>query len=229
MLLGVTLVVVTVQLTVPDDLLFGPHWMFPVAELVLAFVILVAEYADDQRAANVRGFALGLGMVMAAANTITAGLLVESLVTNPADTATQLLVTGVKVLLTNMLAYAVLYWLIDGGGPVRRADGTGGERDFQFPQDETDYRPPRGQAESGPPRHQAESGPPQGQAPGRRPWLPHLGDYLYLAYTNAVAFSPTDAMPLSLRVKGLMAVQSVVALSTIGVTLARAINILPAT
>jgi hypothetical protein len=94
---------------------------------------------------------------------------------------------------------------------VRRADGSGGERDFQFPQDEPDFR--RG----------------QDPAPGRGPWLPHLGDYLYLAYTNAVAFSPTDAMPLSLRVKGLMAVQSVVALSTIGVTLARAINILPST
>ncbi len=201
LLLGVTVIVATVQLTVPNDLLFGPHWAFPAGELLLAGFILVAEYADDERAANIRSTALVLGILMAAANAVTAALLVASLVTDPADTATQLLVTGVKVLLTNALAYAVLYWLIDGGGPVARADGTGGPRDFEFTQD---------------------------QHPGGT-WLPHLGDYLYLAYTNLTAFSPTDAMPLTLRVKGLMTVQSVVALSTLGVTLARAINLLPAT
>lgn len=202
MLLVAVLAVAFVQLTVPDDLLFGPSWMFPAAELALAGVILVAEYADPLRAANVRGVALALGLVLVVANAVTAGMLVESLVAHPADTATQLLVTGVKVLLTNVLAYAIVYWMVDGGGPVRRSEPSPGERDFQFTQDA-----------------HASAG----------PWRPHFGDYLYLAYTNVTAFSPTDVMPLTLRVKGLMALQSIVALGTIGVTLARAINILPTT
>ena len=61
-------------------------------------------------------------------------------------------------------------------------------------------------------------------APG---WRPHFGDHLYVAFTNVVAFSPTDTMPLTLRVKALMALQSLISLSVLVVVLSRVINILP--
>jgi uncharacterized membrane protein len=57
-------------------------------------------------------------------------------------------------------------------------------------------------------------------------WEPRFLDYLYVSFTNVVAFSPTDTMPLTRGVKALMAVQSLVALSTIGLVIARAVNVL---
>ena len=61
---------------------------------------------------------------------------------------------------------------------------------------------------------------------GSRNWMPSYLDYLYVSFTNASAFSPTDAMPLTVRVKALMAVESLVSIVTIVVVAARAINIL---
>ena len=52
-------------------------------------------------------------------------------------------------------------------------------------------------------------------------------DHLYVAFTNVTAFSPADTMPLTHRVKGLMAIQSLSSLSAIGLVLSRVINILP--
>jgi uncharacterized membrane protein len=74
--------------------------------------------------------------------------------------------------------------------------------DFQFPQTVTE-----GLAEPG--------------------WQPRFGDHLYVAFTNLVALSPTDTMPLTRRVKALMALQSMISLGVLVVVLARVINILP--
>ena len=57
-------------------------------------------------------------------------------------------------------------------------------------------------------------------------WEPLFIDYLYVSLTNVFAFSPTDTMPLSRWAKALMASQSVVALSTTALVIARAVNIL---
>ena len=72
--------------------------------------------------------------------------------------------------------------------------------DFQFPQDEN--------------AHLA--------APG---WAPRLKDYLYVALTNSIAFSPTDAMPLTHRAKLFMGVESLIAAVTVLIVAARAVNI----
>jgi uncharacterized membrane protein len=57
-------------------------------------------------------------------------------------------------------------------------------------------------------------------------WRPKFLDYLYVSLTNAMAFSPTDTMPLTSMAKGVMGVQSIVSLITIGLIVSRAINIL---
>ena len=97
-----------------------------------------------------------------------------------------------------MLTFGLIYWWIDGGGPRRRATGQVTVWDFQFPQ----------------------------QAASQK-WTPALPDYLYAAYTNIIAFSPTDTMPLSHRVKALFTLQSAISLVTVLVTVSRAINMLP--
>jgi uncharacterized membrane protein len=57
-------------------------------------------------------------------------------------------------------------------------------------------------------------------------WEPFFVDYLYLSFTNATAFSPTDVMPLTRWAKAAMALQSAVALVVVVLVIARAINIL---
>jgi uncharacterized membrane protein len=57
-------------------------------------------------------------------------------------------------------------------------------------------------------------------------WEPAFADYLYLAFTNASAFSPTDVMPLSRWAKLAMAVQSAISIVTVALVVARAVNIL---
>ncbi|MDQ6776920.1 MAG: hypothetical protein M3071_12055 [Actinomycetota bacterium] len=62
--------------------------------------------------------------------------------------------------------------------------------------------------------------------PSLKGWRPAFLDYLYVAFTNASAFSPTDAMPLSVRVETLMLIQAIASFLTVGVVAARAVNIL---
>jgi hypothetical protein len=119
-----------------------------------------------------------------------------------APSGPQLLVSAVVVLVTNVITYALVFWEIDDGGPIARAAA---ERrahpDFQFPQDEN--------------RDLASPG-----------WAPALVDYLYLSLTNSVAFSPTDAMPLTHHAKLFMGIESTISLLTVLVVGARAINVL---
>jgi len=58
-------------------------------------------------------------------------------------------------------------------------------------------------------------------------WIPRYPDYLFLSFTNATAFSPTDTLPLRIWAKMTMIVESVISLITAILVIARAINVLP--
>jgi uncharacterized membrane protein len=137
-------------------------------------------------------------------NVLGVVVLVVSLVSDSGVQATgrQLLFSGGVALLTNAIAFALAFWELDCGGPLARALATSPRKpDFQFPQDEN-----AGLAREG--------------------WTPRLWDYLYVALTNAMAFSPTDAMPLTRPAKALMAAQSTLSAITVLLVAARAVNIL---
>jgi hypothetical protein len=57
-------------------------------------------------------------------------------------------------------------------------------------------------------------------------WSPELPDYLYVSLTNSIAFSPTDAMPLTHEAKGLMAIESIGAVVAVLFVVARSVNVL---
>jgi uncharacterized membrane protein len=126
---------------------------------------------------------------------------VHLLVSGAQTQANLLLRAGVHMWCMNVLVFALWYWQLDGGGPAKRQLEALGEPDFLFPQQTL-----------------AES-------TGSR-WQPRFVDYLFLSYTNATAFSPTDTMPLSHRVKLLMIVQSAASLLLAIMVVARAVNIL---
>ena len=108
---------------------------------------------------------------------------------------------GALIWLTNVLIFGLWYWEADRGGPGQRAAGLDGPPDLLFPQMSDDRIEPED-------------------------WRPGFIDYLYVSLTNATAFSPTDTMPLSPTAKGIMGLQSLVSLVTIGLVISRAVNIL---
>lgn len=138
------------------------------------------------------------------------GLVLASLLTEASSKLTggQLLLTGAVVWLTNVIAFGLLYWNLDAGGPMERAQGSR-ERpdlkkpDFWFPQDDNDRL-------------------------AQTKWRPRLSDYTYVALTNGIAFSPTDAMPLTRGAKTLMGLEALISVGAVLLVAARAVNVLGA-
>ncbi len=128
--------------------------------------------------------------------------LVSAMVRRPAEiSGIQLLNSSIGVWVTNVIAFSLLYWQLDRGGPGPRANRDSTRPDWLFPQE----------------------GAPQDVAPD---WRPTFVDYLFLGFSTATAFSPTDALPLTSRAKLLMMLESAISLATIVVVASRAINIL---
>jgi hypothetical protein len=148
-----------------------------------------------------RMVALFLFGVVSGGNGIALVALIGSLLGGHEKNGTELLYKGGTIWATNMIAFGLLYWAFDRGGPVRRREAHPPSPDFQFPQMEN----------------------PTLAEPD---WYPHLFDYIYVSFTNSIAFSPTDAMPLTRTAKGLMLLQSGASAITVLLIAARAVNIL---
>jgi uncharacterized membrane protein len=147
---------------------------------------------------------LSLTLIVAAslANALAATSLVIGLIRGTMGSdAGPLLLTGGDIWLTNVVIFGLWYWELDRGGPGRRMRAERSKPDFLFP----------------------EMTAPQLAAPH---WAPTFVDYLYLAFTNATAFSPTDTLPFSRWSKLAMMLQSTISLTTGALVIARAVNIL---
>lgn len=195
------LVAIGLQIVLPDRLIPGPRWLLPGLESV---ALLTLFFASPQRLvaehALRRRMTLSLTALVSAANAFSLVLLVSNLLHHRVTRGQELIVAGVLIWITNILIFALWFWELDRGGPGRRAAAHDGPPDFLFPQ-MSDNR----------------------VSPG---WRPIFADYLYVSVTNAFAFSPTDTMPLTVMAKSLMALQSLISLVTIGLVVARAVNIL---
>ena len=196
-----TFTALVLYLALPRQLTIGPNWLVPVAEAAALIALILGTRAGHMVQLR-RRIAIGVVLVATLANLVALGFLAHYLVIGGKALATDLIGGGALIWLTNLLLFAVLYWEFDRGGPVR----SGAKRptlapDFLFPQMTVEDAWFRG-------------------------WTPHFLDYLYVSLTNQTAFSPTDAMPLMARTKILMGVQGVAALITVGVVVARAVNIL---
>jgi uncharacterized membrane protein len=199
----VTVVVaIGLQVGLTKRLTVGPTWLLPALEGVLLIGLSMAtprqlEHEHKTR----RRTAIALTAFVSAANIVSLVQLTNLLLHHHVSKGTELVVSGMLIWLTNFLIFALWYWEIDRGGPGRRAAGHDGPPDFLFPQMSDDRIEPRY-------------------------WRPQFFDYLYVSLTNGTAFSPTDTMPLTLKAKGVMGVQSLVSLVTIGLVVSRAVNIL---
>jgi len=200
-----TAVVATVVLygSLPNRLTLGPPWLFPLLEIVLLVPLLLTEphWHPGGGWPWQRLISLALVGLINASNLVSLVLLVDTLLNGGKTTGAQLIIEAGKIWFTNILVFALWYWQMDRGGPRARHWREPAAPDFLFPQMST-----------------------PGAAPAQ--WMPTFVDYLYVAFTNATAFSPTDALPLTPGAKLLMAAQALISLLTVALVGARAVNIL---
>jgi uncharacterized membrane protein len=195
-------VAIALNLTLSQRVTVGPVWLLPAVEAVLLVALVVIAPARATRhSTGRRRLSLAVVGLVSLGNVVSLGLLVHFLINGGAAGGHKLILSGTVLWATNVLLFAVWYWEMDRGGPVVRFAHPDALPDFQFPQMENPRLAPPG-------------------------WRPGFGDYLYTSLTNATAFSPTDTMPLTLTAKVVMGVQSLAALVTLALVVARAVNIL---
>jgi hypothetical protein len=171
---GAVVAVMILTILLPDSLQAGPPWLLPSVEGLLLVVLVVVDPGKiDRRSRELRVISILPVAVIVIGTLRSTTLLIHDLIRGGAETnsATDLLEAGAVVWVSNNLAFALFYWELDGGGAATRAHHPARYVDIAFPQQlNPDLAPPG--------------------------WRPRFIDYLYLGFTNATAFSPTDAMPL---------------------------------
>ncbi len=181
----------------------GSPWLVPAVEIVLLLVLLAADPAHiGGRRHWLRPVSIVLVLLLATAALLATAILIVDLVRGGkvTESATSLLASGANIWLGNCLVFSLLYWLLDSGGPYARYVGERPYPDFAFTQHQNPELAPPG-------------------------WRPRYVDYLILGLTTNTAFSPTDVLPLSAWAKLTMALQSIIALTVVGLVIARAVNV----
>jgi uncharacterized membrane protein len=185
----------------PERYTMGPTWLIPALEATLLIGLnLTAPRRRPEEALVFRAAAIALTALVTATNFVALGLLIDSLLHGSKAEGTQLVFAAIQIWLTNVAVFALWFWELDRGGPGQRRRNAS-RPDFLFPQMATRDLAPRD-------------------------WTPNFVDYLYVSFTNAMAFSPTDTLPLTKWAKLLMLAQSLASLLTVAFVAGRAVNIL---
>jgi uncharacterized membrane protein len=197
------LIAAALNFALPARYTVGPGWLEGALVVVILIPLTLAaprRIPDEQRWQQI--LAVVLIAIVNMFNVASLALLIHELVVNAkVVTGSHLLVSALVIWVTNIIVFALWYWEVDRGGPDGRLKESHGAPDFLFPQMIT---------------------------PGCTvaDWTPSFLDYVYLAFTNATAFSPTDTFPLTPWAKTLMTLQAVVSLIAIAIVISRAVNIL---
>jgi hypothetical protein len=181
----------------------GNPWIVPGVEIALLAALVAADPVHlGTRSRWLRRVGIALVVALLVAALVSTGILIADLIRGGKVTqnASSLLASGALIWLGNCIAFGLLYWLLDSGGPLARARGDHAYPDFAFSQQLNPELAPPG-------------------------WRPRYVDYLILGVTTSTAFSPTDVMPMAAWAKLTMALQSLVSLLVIGLVIARAVNV----
>ena len=198
----VVVLVITLQFLLPKDLSLGfQRYICGLEALLLISLIALTPRRIGKHHAPTRNLSIALTSIMTISNISSAVKLIDGLVQGTIKDANMLLLSGGSIWMANIVIFSLWFWELDRGGPGSRAEARKPVPDFLFP---------------------------QMTAPefSEKDWHPRFFDYLYISVTNASAFSPTDTAPLSRWAKILMMVQSLTSLVTVGLVIARAVNIL---
>jgi hypothetical protein len=176
-------------------------WLFPVVPEAL-FVISTLPFPHRQLVEMGIRREVGISLLALASlgNAFLVLAVIASLVSGHETSGSHLLLKGVTVWLTNVILFGLWFWIFDRGGPASRVGPHPPLPDFQFPQMENPDLAPKD-------------------------WRPHFVDYMYVSFTNSIAFSPTDAMPLNRWAKLLMLFEASISAMVVLLVAARAVNI----
>ena len=202
MLFGFIAMTILLRVLEPDREHLGPVWLVPTVEIALLFALLAADPMHIARRTKwLRPIAITLIVTLLGMVILSDAILIQNLIKGSklTQSAGSLLASGALVWAGNALAFGLLYWELDSGGPLARYRGDCPYPDFAFSQ------------QLGP-----ELAPPN--------WRPHYVDYFILGITTSTAFSPTDVMPMKAWSKLTMAAQSLISLTVLGLVVARAVN-----
>lgn len=195
-------IAVLLYVLLPEALVMKPRYLLPALEIVLIIPLTVSNPTKITRESrNLRVVSLALIGVVNISNTVNLILLSGSLLNGSSTSGTTLLYSAAAIWVTNALVFGLWYWELDRGGPYARCSSLRRNPDFLFPQ----MTAPQSAKDR---------------------WVPTFLDYLYVSFTNALAFSPTDTMPLTPMAKFLMLIQSLISVITVVLVGARAVNIL---
>jgi len=191
------------HLLLPDDFQVGNRWVYPVMMALFLVVLILGDPGLISRERRWLRVTTGsMIALIAVGNLFSAIRLVDGILVNDvwAKNSYHLLQIGGIVWATNVIAFALWYWDVDGGGSVRRAiHGPWHDPAFVFPEMNILHRMPAD-------------------------WYPHFVDYFAFAFATATAFSPTDVAAIKRWAKVLMVVQSAASLALATLVLAKAIG-----
>jgi uncharacterized membrane protein len=195
-------VAIVLTALLPDGIRAGPRWALLLVGVLLVALIVADPVRIDSQRRLARPLSLALLAVLIVTALASTLLLIHLLIKGGGITKSgpRLLLVGNGVLVINVIVFALLYWELDGGGPAARAQRKPLHPDLAFPQHMNPELAPEG-------------------------WRPLFFDYLYLALTASVAFSPTDTMPMVPWAKTAMGAQSLISIAILGLVIARAVNI----
>ena len=196
--------IIVLTLLLPHSLIVRPRWGVPIAEGLLLIAVIIGDPGKiDRTSRPVRILSITLiALLVATTLWCTTVLIIQLIQGGPAtNSGGSLLAAGGIVWLSNCLAFGLLYWEFDSGGPAVRAHGLPAHPDFAFPQQLSPEIAPKD-------------------------WRPQFVDYLYMGFTTATSFSPADVTPLRPWNKMAMMAQSSISLALLGLVIARAVNVL---
>jgi hypothetical protein len=187
------------------DLWGLPWWAWLVAVVPETVLLVLLAWSRPrlwlERVGHRRNVALTLIGFVSLTNAVLLATLIGSILQGDESDGGQLLLKAAAVWITNVVAFGLWFWSMDRGGPVRRREPDPPLPDFQFPQVENPQFSPKD-------------------------WKPHIVDYIFVSFTNSIAFSPTDTFPLTRRAKMLMLSESFISAVTILLVASRAVGIL---
>lgn len=188
---------------VPGDVRVLPEWVVPaVGAIALLPSILINPKRLNTETTWSRWMGIGFALGLTAVNQIHVVRLVIALVNDRVE-GPSVLLTALLVWITNALAFSLVYWELDLGGPVARrmaSSEPAARQDFRFPQQDTPT--------------------------GVEGWRPSYLDYAFIGVITMMAFSPTDTMPLTVRAKALIAYQAFTGFVLLALVISRAVGIL---
>jgi len=216
---GAVLTIVILQIVIVNDLSVVAVSFKKKLELALLVPLSIATVWTQRRARKastdaqwnlvgrqrllMRRLAISLTALVTLVNFGALARLVEAILAGNAGTGRTLLLDALNIWATNVIIFALWYWALDRGSPATKGTRPDANNDFLFTQQQ-----------------------PAGETCLHPGWTPGFIDYLFLAFTNATAFSPADTFPLTVRAKLLMMAEAGISFATIALVASRAVGIL---